>query len=65
MLMPHAVSNTATIGVFDMTARQALMPMRFAGLCSGASGVHSSIMAMTSSSISTDLVNFVPPWTTR
>ena len=39
--------------------------MMLAGLCSGASGLHSSMAAMTSSVMTTLLANFSPPWTTR
>ena len=41
------------------------MPFRFAGLCSGASSMQSSIWSTTSSLISVERVNFSPPWTTR
>ena len=41
------------------------MPFRFAGLCSGARSMQSSICATTSSLIVTERVNFSPPWTQR
>ena len=66
MVWWNAVSNTATIGTSSpITARQALMPVMLAGLCSGANGVHSSSAVMTASSILTEQANFSPPWTTR
>ena len=41
------------------------MPMMLAGLWRGARGLHSSMAAMTSPVMRTDLANFSPPWTTR
>ena len=60
-----AVSNTATMGTPGITAWQALMPVMLAGLWRGARGLHSSMVAMTSSVMRTDLANFSPPCTTR
>ena len=59
-----AVSNTATIGVFGINSSQALIPIMFAGLWSGANLKHSSIYDLTSASIITDLLYFSPPCTT-
>ena len=45
--------------------RAVRMPVRFAGLCSGASGTSCSISARTASSITVGSVNGIPPCTTR
>ena len=65
MVWWKAVSNTATMGTPGMTFWQARIPVRLAGLCRGARGMQSSIAFSTASSISTDLLNASPPWTTR
>ena len=41
------------------------MPLRLAGLWSGARSMQSSIWSTTSSVTSIERVNFSPPWTTR
>ena len=48
-----------------MCLRQASMPMSAALLCRGASSASSSILAMTSSSMSTERSKYLPPCTTR
>jgi hypothetical protein len=42
----NAVSNTATWGTSGSTLRASLMPSTAGGLCSGASGDSSSMVAM-------------------
>ena len=59
------MSNTATIGTFGMISLQELIPIRFAGLWSGARSLHSSIAFITSSLMTTEDANFSPPCTTR
>ncbi len=59
------VSKTATMGVSGMCFRHALMPMRAALLCSGASSASSSIFSMTSASMSTERSKYLPPCTMR
>ena len=61
----NAVSNTPAIGTEGINSMQALIPMRFAGLWSGARSLHSSIPFNTSSVSTVELANFSPPCTTR
>ena len=65
MVWWNAVSNTATCSRPGRAACTAWMPARPAGLCSGASGIKERIAAITSSSTSTESVNFSPPCTIR
>ena len=57
------MSNTATIGTFGNAFLAALIPATPAGLCNGAKSIHFSISLITSSFISTDLLNISPPCT--
>ncbi len=59
------MSNTATCGTPGIAAIAARMPSRFAGLCSGASGMSASISASTSGVMTVAFVNRSPPCTTR
>ncbi len=61
----NAVSKTATPLIFGKAFWNALIPVRFAGLWSGAKSLTSSIAFITSSVITTLSLNFSPPWTTR
>ncbi len=61
----NEVSNTATMGLPGIWVRQASMPMSAALLCRGANSANSSILAMTSSSMTTERSKYLPPCTTR
>ncbi len=65
MVWWKAVSKTPTMGTPGRTACAALMPSMLAGLCSGASGTHSSSAATTSASMIADHAYFSPACTTR
>ena len=58
-----AVSNTPTIFACGRTALQASIPSNPAGLCKGANSEHSFTFSITSSVITTESLNFSPPWT--
>jgi len=61
-----AVSNTPTWGMSSPSSSwTARMPLRLAGLCSGARSMHSSMPAITPGSMRTESLNFSPPWTSR
>jgi hypothetical protein len=60
-----AVSKTATCGASGTSSLATSIPVRFGGLCSGASGISSLIAAVTASSMSVEARNLVPPCTTR
>lgn len=55
----------ATWGIFGNNLRKARIPIKLAGLWSGANSLNSSISFSTSSVIATDSGNFSPPCTTR
>ena len=65
MVWWKAVSNTPTIGTPGISSWHTRIPIKFAGLWSGASSLHSSTFANTSSFNTTDWANFSPPCTTR
>ena len=60
----NTVSNTATFGLPGIASIAALIPVTAALLCTGASSAHSSIFAITSSSIRTDELNLSSPCAT-
>ena len=65
MVWLNAVSNTPTIRMSGISSRQAATPTRLAGLCRGARSLHSVMAWITSPVITTEPVNFSPPWTSR
>ena len=58
------MSNTPTIGVSGINSLHAAIPIKFAGLWSGAKSLHSSTAFNTSSVNTTEEANFSPPCTT-
>ena len=60
----NTVSNTATFGLPGIASIAALIPVIAALLWTGAKAAHSSIFAITSSSIITDELNLSAPWAT-
>ena len=65
MVWWKAVSKMATCGIPGNSACAPRIPARFALLCSGASIAISWMAWVTSSSMSTERVNFSPPCATR
>merc|ERR1711969_523625 len=61
----NAVSNTATCGTSGKAFFAAVIPWRFAGLCSGASTDSSSMLISTSGVMRVGSKNRAPPCTTR
>jgi len=55
------VSNTAICFAVENTASEISIPVKFAGLCSGAKSDNSLMFCFTASLIKTVFVNLLPP----
>ena len=64
-LVKGGVENTRLDSIKGKILRATWIPIRLAGLCSGARGMHASMSAMTRSSIRVVASKESPPWTTR